>query len=683
MRASDKEFIAEAEEILELAGTTLLDIQEALPGEPDPDSVNGLFRAMHTLKGMSGLFGFQGMADISHALENILDLVRLGKAPCTDDLVNFYFRNLDVLRSLVEALKQKKRESIEDVADHLSAIEEFTSALQNPKAEEGVPELAGHEELFSVLSEYEEHRLKSNIKAGKSIYVITVALPIESFDTDLKAMSDKFKESGEVVSTMPTSEGVPDGQIGFNLIVGSVASAATFRAHVEEKGGTVKTIVEAGAGSPPPVIKKPARTQQPARDDVGSPAEPEIEQTLKTTTTTLRVDIEKVDRILSSISELMLVRNALKSVWVRLGDQLGQTLEVGDLHRAYQAMGRRLEDLQGQVLDVRMVPVGQIFSRLSQVIRRYTRRAVKQINLQVFGEETEMDKSIAEEIIDPLMHIVRNAIDHGIESPEERNKQGKPYEGRVQLSAFQRGNNVVFKIEDDGGGIDTERVREKAVEKGIIAADAQLTKQEALELLFNAGFSTASAVSETSGRGVGLDVVREKLTAIGGFVDIETEQGVGTSFIVTLPITLAIVKALTVRVGSDIMCIPLTALSETFMIAENQLTELEGRKVVTFGGQPLTMIRLSDVFQIATDERPERYFTMVVGHGERRMGLMVEECISQDEIVIKPLGSYFSEVPALAGAAELGRDEIALVVDVEGVIDDCLKSSSGRLVRAL
>jgi two-component system chemotaxis sensor kinase CheA len=382
------------------------------------------------------------------------------------------------------------------------------------------------------------------------------------------------------------------------------------------------------------------------------------------------VDITKLDRILNTIVEISLSRHAIQRIWSEMTEHYGHSKLVIDIYKVSQNLERKIEELQDQMLEIRMVPVGQIYRRLSQVIRRYSREVGKKIDLKMFGEDTEIDKYLAEEIVDPLVHIVRNAIDHGLETQEERIAAGKPEVGNVTLKAFQRGNHVVMEVTDDGRGIDPERLRKKAIEKGIIEAGTELNRKDLMELMFMPGFSTKDVVSEVSGRGVGLDIVKDKLSSMGGFVDVKSEKGEGTTFTLTLPITLAIIKVLMVRVGGETFGVPLSSISETLTIEHSSLQSIENRKVFNLRGDMLPVTWLKDIFSI-NGEDGDRSFAVIVGFGERRMGLLVDELIGQSEVVIKTLGEYLESIRGLAGAAEVGRHEIILVLDIEGIIEEC------------
>lgn len=651
MSSAKKEFIAEAEDLLEESGRLILEIQDTYQTELNPDTINALFRAIHTLKGLSGLFGHQGIADLSHALESLLDEIRLGKVDISEDVVKFLFNNIDILRSIMEGLNQDKEQ---DVSGHLKNIEVFRNSLTSRTKG---PELKGliDEALLMVLSEYEEHRLKTNIHEGKGVYLAKAVFSLADFDKSLEELTKLIKSKGELISTLPTSSNMPPDSIGFNLMFGSAHPVEKVK---DEIGFDIESLIN------PKIIEI---VPQPQKAQVG--IDSQREATLKSTTTTVRVDIEKLDRILNTIGELTLAKGAVKRIGEELIENYGHSPLVIDVHKISQTLEKRLAELQNQVLEIRMVPIGQIFSRLAQVIRKYSREIGKKIELVMYGEDTEIDKYIAEEVIDPLMHLVRNALDHGIEPSEERKRKGKKESGTIILKASQRGNHVIIEVKDDGGGIDIQRVREKAIERGLLASDAELDEKGVIDFIFTPGFSTKEVVSEVSGRGVGMDVVKEKLAAIGGFAEIDTEKDKGTTMLLTIPITLAIVKSLLIRVGDRKFAMPLTSISETVVITRNELQTVEGKEVYNLRGEMLPMTNIGKVFAIGESES-EKFFAVVVGAGNRKHGLIVDELFGQHEIVIKSLGEYFAGLRGFAGAAEIGKHEVILVIDVDALIEE-------------
>jgi two-component system, chemotaxis family, sensor kinase CheA len=649
MKASKKEFIAETEDLLFECQQQLLEIQDTYQTAVNPDTINALFRSVHTLKGLSGLFGSKGMTDLSHALEALLDDIRLGKINVNDEVVDFLFKNIDLLKSTVDLIKE---DSEQDLTQYIESIKSFRLSL---KENAGGPELKGiiNDAILKVLSEYEESRLKTNLKSGNGIYLLKSIFDLSTFDTALEELTKKIKSKGELISTLPVSEDVPDGSIGFNLMFGTSSPLSGIEG---AKAGELEVLVPLKQKAPLPLKKQ--------------------DQTIKSTSTTVRVDIDKLDRILNTIGELTLIKDAVKRIGTEMDDIPAYSEIVRDVQRISQSLERRLAELQDEVLEIRMVPVGQLFSRLAQVIRRYAREIGKDIELALYGEDTELDKSLAEEIVDPLMHLVRNSIDHGLEPAGERKLKGKSEHGNIVLKAFQKGNYVVIEVSDDGKGVDTEKVREKAIEKGLMEPDAELGEPDLINFIFTPGFSTKDKVSEISGRGVGMDVVREKLAALGGFAEVYTKKDEGTVFTLTLPITLAIIKALLVKVGTEQFAVPLTAISETIAIEQGDIQTVEWRDVYFVRGEMLPIIRISNTFNIES-VRDEISFAVVVGFGRRKLGILVDEILGQQEIVIKSLGEYFKGLSGFAGAAEIGRHEVILVLDVESMIERSLLKHEG------
>ena len=658
MSSAKEEFIAEASDLFEESGRLILEIQDTFQTGANPDSVNALFRSIHTLKGLSGLFGHQGISDLSHALESLLDEIRLGKVDISDEVVRFLFNNIDILRLLVEEIiKDKDKDKEQDVSGHLKNIEVFRNSLSGKTKG---PELKGliDESMLRVLTEYEEHRLKTNIQEGKWIYLAKAVFSLSDFDEALEEFTKTIKSKGELISMLPTSSNVPPGSIGFNLMFGSLEPA-------EKLKDTIRCELD---------------TLVSQKTVEAAPQQKSQETTLKSTTTTVRVDIEKLDRILNTIGELTLAKGAVKRISEELAEIYGHSPLIADVNKISQTLERKQAELQSQVLEIRMVPIGQIFSRLAQVIRKYSREIEKRIEFVMYGEDTEIDKYIAEEVIDPLMHLVRNAIDHGIESAEERKKNGKKESGTIILKASQRGNHVIIEVKDDGGGINIQRVKEKAIEKGLLDKGAEIDDKELVNFIFRPGFSTKEVVSEVSGRGVGMDVVKEKLAAIGGFAEIDTEKGRGTAVTLTIPITLAIIKALIVRVGTMKFGIPLTSISETLVITRGDIQTVEGKDVYNLRGEMLPITNIGRVLAL-TDEEPDRFFAVVTGTGNKRHGLMVDELFGQHEIIIKSLGEYFTGIRGFAGAAEIGKHEVILVIDVDGLIDSAVAKQKVNPVR--
>ena len=384
----------------------------------------------------------------------------------------------------------------------------------------------------------------------------------------------------------------------------------------------------------------------------------------------MRVDIAKLDQLMNLVGELVSHRNALGNIVTRLSADSRNARIGADLAKVQKLLDRRLKELQASVLDVRMVPLRQVFEKLSRVGRRLRIDLDKEVDLEFAGGDTELDKLIVEQLVDPLVQVVRNAFDHAIEGSEEREVAGKARVGRIRVEAFQRGNHVVVEVSDDGRGIDVASIRRKAVERGIVSEHEVLSEREVLNLIFEAGLSTRDTVSQTSGRGVGMDVVRSNLAALGGLVEVASSVGQGTTITITLPITLAIIQALIVRVGSERFAIPLASVRETLRVADHPILRSEDKELLNLRGLPLPLRRLADEFELPDSASHESQFVVVLGMGEQQLGLVVDGFLGQQDIVIKPIKGPIQQIHGIAGATELGDRVAILVVDVSALVVD-------------
>ncbi len=676
MKSSLREFVLEAEELIEEAERLALELQEDLDKSLNPDTVNALFRSIHTLKGLSGLFQIKSISDLSHVFEYLLDDLRLGKIEPSEEVVDFILKNIDILKSLITGIEQEGLPSsgeggvvtspLSDVSNYVQDIESFR-ATHAIKQEEIKLEGLIDSSLLSVLSQYEESRLKANIREGKSIYYTDVVFPLMSFDTALKEISDRIKAQGELIATMPTQADLPPDSIGFRLLFASNQSPEELSSHDIKAETLLKGSIQPAGVSPRP---KGAPSGPASPQTVTSPLSKEL------TSSTVKVDINKLDLILNTVGEISLTRGAIKRVADEFKETYGMSPLILDLYKISSSLEKRIHELQDQVLAIRMVPLGQLFAKMNQMLRRYSREVNKPVNLEVYGEDTEIDKSISDNIMEPLMHLVRNAIDHGIEPPEERKAKGKDEIGRIIFRAYQKGNHVAVEVSDDGRGVDMEKVRKRAIEKGLLSPEREVSKEELLELLFTPGFSTKDTVTRISGRGVGMDVVRDRIASIGGFVEMDTAPDRGTTVRLTIPITLAIIKSIIIKVGKEKFALPLTSVSESLEIKSSEIQTIEKRETYNLRGTVLPLIRVSRVLGLEENQiggegnRRDRLYIVVGGSSDRKIGLVVDELLGQQEIVIKPLGSYLEDLRWYAGAAEVGRHELILVLDVDAFLQE-------------
>ena len=667
---SIKDFLAEAEDILESASRTLLSLEAGqAAGRIDPDQVNALFRAIHSFKGLAGMFGLKEPSELSHKLEFLLDELRLGKVALSRGAFDVLLETVALLGRLVQ--QAATGTPFEDVAAAIDNIDTIMRAKPSAASVRPINEQIGIDRgILQVLTEYEEHRLKECIKERKNLFMLKAQFEFADFETAIKELNETLKKHGEIICTLPTAGG--GSGIGFSIVVGTTKDEGSFVSAISQPNVAVERIVYADE----------SKTEESKADAATGPKseEPKADMAtgLKSVSNTVRVDIYKLDSLMNVVGEMHLIKNVIGRITKELRDMQGFAGVSADLHKAQRSFERKLNELQEGILDVRMVPIGQIFTRLAQVVRKYARDEGKEIDLRLQGEETELDKLMIEDLADPLMHLIRNAIDHGIEAPDVRRRLGKPEQGSVTLTAFPRGKQVVVTIEDDGAGMDPMRLLTTAVSKGVLPPDHSLDperdRKEILDLIFLPGFTTRSAVTEMSGRGVGMDVVKRNVSKLSGMIDIHTEQGVGSSFALTFPITLAIIKALIIESGGQIFAIPLSAVLEILQATAGQVETIEGREVMAVREDTIPLLRLSRAFNLPADSESGAFYVILVGIAERRLGIVIDRIRDQQEIVIKSLGKRFSETPGIAGATELGdRRGVVLVLDIESLISGALK----------
>lgn len=680
---SDKakeEFFSEAQEIIETLSRNLLRLDAAQKqGKPDPSLVNEAFRAVHTLKGLAGLFGAGRMGGLSHRLEDVLDDMRLGRLEIRPELLDILFLSVDVYHQILTAEKAGSDDPLPALAELLDRLGACATGKEG--AAGGALEYELDPGMLAVLTEYEEHRLRSNIEQGLNLFRLRVRFDLNTIDKALEDIKERAKLHGEIVTYLPTGETTSADTIELDLLMASSDDLATLVGSLGADNLVIEEIPRHRASSRPRVSALPSLRVAPAGPAKANSVHSEAlavpveagDGSLRSVSQTVRVDIRKLDNLMNIVGELAIVRSAFGRLAERLrADGFRQlSTEVQRLHRNFD---RRLAEMQDGILEVRMVPLGQIFDRLARVVRQISREAGKEIRLVITGADTEIDKLIVEELSDPLMHMIRNAIDHGIERADKREEVGKPVAGTIALNAFQKGNNVMIEIEDDGSGIDEALLLEKAVQMGKLDANdaADLSREEVLGLIFVPGISTRSEASDLSGRGVGMDVVKTNISKLGGVIDVQSEAGIGTKMTITLPITLAIVSALIVEVSGRVFALPLSSVSEALKFDERGIRLVDGREVMTLRGTTLPLCRLSRLLRLQCLHSPSRQFVVVASLGSRRLGFVVDHLYGQQDIIIKPLGKSLSAVRGFAGATELGDQRVGLVLDAAALIEEVL-----------
>jgi len=672
-----REFVSESEEILEQMREDLSQLadQKASEAEIDPELVNRLFRSSHSLKGLSGMFGFDGMSELAHHLEDILDRLRMGRVVLDSQAIDLLEESLTLLAAMLEKVGDETAEA--EIAGAITGlIARIDAWTLTPAQQSGeLEELDIDSSMLRALTEYEEHRLRENIRRGLSIYVVEVSFEILAFEEGLAEIPNAIREVGEVLSTLPSPGETPESQIRFSLLTACQHDLEALAAHLELPSSSVHVAWRPSASGETPASEPRAPTaeqRKPPRPAAASETRGEIES-LKSISDTVRVDIRKLDELMNLVGELVMHRAEVASIADRLCAD-SSTVRIGsELAKVHKSLERKIGGLQTSVLEVRMVPLRQVFEKLARVVRRLRRDRDKEVRLEISGAETELDKLIVEGLVDPLMHVVRNAFDHAIESTADRAAAGKPLQGCIRLEASQRGNDVVIAVSDDGRGIDANALCQRAIERGVIPSAAELSEREILDLVFAPGLSTTAEVTETSGRGVGMDVVRANIGNLGGIVDVESESGQGTTVTITLPITLAIIQALIVGVADQRFAIPLNSVHETLLVDPAEIQRSEGREMLNLRGEALLLRCLQDEFSLGESPRASKQYAVVVRVGDARLGLLVDRLEGQQDTVIKVIQGPVPAVRGIAGATEFGDQGAVLVIDVSAVVEDAMR----------
>lgn len=680
-------FIDESAEHLQ----TLSDCIMTLEKEPDnKDTINEVFRAAHSLKGMAGTMGFKRMQHLTHDMENVFQEVRSDKIPVDSPMIDLLFKCLDAIDGYLENIKATSDEGTEDNEIIIKELNDFI-AKANGEAAAASEQPAADETSASESSEskdFEKFELdNSELKAittakdsGMHIYGIKVTIDKDCLLKAARAflVFKAVEEMGEILVYRPSSQDIEDEkfELDFSFYLATqesldkIIDAAKKVSEIAEVTGTEVTDFttedeEAKQEETKPEAAKPQTTQpaaKPADKKKSSTPAKKPNAGKPATNRTVRVDIEKLDALMNQVSELIIAKNSLVSI---SATESGSFNNQG-FHEQIEYLERITTNLHESVMKVRMVPIESVVNKFPRMIRDLSRTLNKKMELVMTGEDTELDRTVVDQIGDPLQHLLRNSADHGLEDTELRIQRGKPEVGNIFLNAYQEGNNVIIQVGDDGNGIDTEAVKEKAIERGIITpeqADA-MTQKEIINLLFMPSFSMAKKITDISGRGVGLDVVKSNIEQLGGDVEVQTKLGEGTTFTVRLPLTLAIIQALMVEVRDEKYAIALGSIANIENIPVTDIKYVEAKEVIHLRGNVIPLIRLDKILDIDPLENgPENLTVVIVKRGDSQVGLVVDKLIGQQEIVIKSLGKYINGNKLISGATILGDGEVALILD--------------------
>jgi two-component system chemotaxis sensor kinase CheA len=691
-------FLEEAAEHLRTLSDGLLRLER---DASDPQLIQAMFRAAHTLKGSSATIGHERMARLTHAMESVLDAIRKGALPVSPALIDTLLAGVDALNGLNEEVVTRE---VSDVDVDLLVAR--LHALIVPAAG-GNPIPGGTTQASASRASRRNSGTRAARAAGKAeaeaegtVYTVEVAIDPRSDWPAVRAYQALMELAalGTVLRSWPSEEELQSGQSGHRLraVVTTTRDMATLQAAAAGVSEVLSVTVhpapiadEAAPATAVPdmslavtgALEAPEEETRPIgvsrRDPTDQREDPRERERGKAGVGTrmVRVDIGRLDEMMNLVGELVIDRGRLAQVLRELSGRLSGDPALDSLAEIAQHLGRVSDDLQEQVMLARLLPIENVFNRFPRMVRDLARKSGKQVRFIVEGEQTGLDRSVIDEIGDPLLHLLRNAVDHGVEPPAERRAAGKSPEATVRLAARHEENHIVIEVADDGRGIDPRRVRESAVRKGLLSpeAAARLSDEEAINLIFAPGFSTAERVTDVSGRGVGMDVVRTNIEKIGGSVRVQTQVGAGTTFVITLPLTLAIIRALLVRVGEAVFTIPLSSVQETLRVRTDAIRTVHQREVVLIRGQALPLVRLADLFggrgRSAEPAASDGRYVVVVRSGRTELGLVVDRLIGEQEVVIKSIGGVLGEVDGIAGATILGDGRVSMIVDVPKVVD--------------
>lgn len=683
-------FLDESNEHLQ----TLSDQLIILEKEPDnSDTINEIFRAAHSLKGMAGTMGYKRMQNLTHDMENVFSEVRNGNMEVNSNLVDVLFQCLDALETYVDNIRETQDEGTDDNEPIIKALNAFIAsegkgnaapATKKEEAPAATASAAPADDKDMPLADFEKNAVNEALKKNLHVYKIKVSVDENCILKAARAflVFKNLEGHGDIIKSEPSVQDIEDEKFDFDFSIivvteekyDNIIALIKNVSEIKDAAGQEITqpFPEEQTEEAKEEKKETSAVSQTAKPAAAKPAAKKPASTGKTSGSvshTVRVDIEKLDVLMNLVSELIIAKNGLVSASHVEGD------EAAALNQSFTEQIEYLErvttNLHESVMKVRMMPIESVFSRFPRMIRDLNKKLGKKMELYMSGEDTELDRTVIDEIGDPIMHLLRNSADHGLESAEIRKERGKSEVGSIFLDAFQEGNNVVIEVRDDGNGIDTEKVKAKAVEKGTITQEQAdvMTDKEAIDLLFRPSFSTAEKVTDVSGRGVGLDVVKSKIEALGGDVEVKTKYGEGSTFSIRLPLTLAIIQALMVKLRDEKYAISLGSIETIEDIPVSDIKYVHAKEVIHLRGNVIPLIRLRDLLDVPGEpEESENITVVVVRKGDKQAGLVVDSLIGQMEIVIKSLGKYIRINKMISGATILGDGSVALIIDANTLV---------------
>lgn len=673
-------FIEESMDNLQALNESLLQLEQ----EPhNIDKVNEIFRVAHTLKGMAATMGFNKMAELTHKMEDVLSKFRDGELKVTQQVVTVLFNCLDILENMVDSISEGGEElEIGDIIQKLSSISFANNEKEQPAqvAESNSTESSSSIDNKVELNNYDVNVIKHAIEKGFNAFEITVTIDEKTVLKSARAfiIIKNLEENGEIVKSTPTTEDLENENfdLDFSIVyftkkskeeidgiineiseihsvdiidLQNIGQVPVTSLNYEVEPKTIENVVET------PKVEVVKKQSKPAEKPKAQEGDKKAQK--KVVHQSVRVDLDRLDKFMNMVSELVIHRTRL--------EQISSSLRATELNETLEQVARTTSDLQDLVMKIRMLPLDSVFNRFPRMVRDLSVELNKEMELIIEGQNTELDRTVIDEIGEPLIHLIRNSADHGIESREERIAKGKDPMGKIKLIAYQEGTKAVIKVQDDGAGINIEKVKAKAEKQGIITDG--MSDTDIRNLIFEQGFSTNETVTDISGRGVGMDVVKTKIAALGGTVDVISEMGVGSSFIIRLPLTLQIIQALLVKIGEETMAISLGYINEIIEYNSNSIKKTNDKEVIVYRGTIIPIVRVNEVLGIEKSDRTKN-FVVITKVGEKAVGLIVDSLLGQQEIVIKSLGKSLKNLREYIGATILGDGLVTLILDVAALI---------------
>lgn len=699
-----QQFLIESKEHLQSIEDNLIFLEKNFsPKDFDSEYVNELFRSIHTIKGLSGMLEFDNLFNLTHIWENLLDQVRKKELDLSRDIIDTSFTGLDLLNKILESIQESGSDMSVSVTSVLLELESLSKSAENGSNQKINIVESFSDSVKTTIADFEKSKLLNEIESGKSIYEISLFLNKDCFEKDISYISTciNLEFLGEIINISPNIYLVPNlynfepDNFDLEIFIVFATDKDEERIYNILKNKEIRLRKVFG--------DKEVKLEQKVQED-NKKQEPNIEDNLLIdvskekrvdnkqkqskilTQDTIRVETSRLDTLLSLLGEQVISKTQLEHISTGLHNLLSDKEEdliskntLMDLHdklnEKISTLSRLSNEIQNTVMRIRMLPIGNVFNRFTRVVRDIAKDLGKEVELVINGEETELDKTIIEEISDPLMHIIRNAIDHGLESPSDRTSKGKSPYGTLELNAYQQGNSIIIIIKDDGRGLNLEAIRRKAIEKGLINSETELSENEVINLIFHPGFSTAEQVTGISGRGVGMDVVKTNISNLKGSIEIQTKENEGTEFIIKLPLTLAIIQALLVEINEITYAIPLNSVVESYRATKEEIRLVNNRPVLKLRDKVLPVLYFQDHFKLDKFKNDREFlYIVIVGVAEHKVGFIVDRLVGQKEIVIKPLNDPLVKIKGIGGATLIG-EEIILIIDTTPIV---LESQSSK-----